>query len=95
MKLLDRFNFLFLVSFSFYSLSIASLFFKDQAPDYLFPIINFFNNQYVLYQLLTKHGHPCDISEFNILKTVERKTYHDEICRELFRELGWNFVSVF
>lgn len=56
---------------------------------------NFINNQYVLYQLLTKHGHPCDISEFNILKTVERKTYHDEICRELFRELGWNFVSVF
>lgn len=49
MKVLDRFNFLFLVSFSFYSFSIASLFFKDQAPDYLFPIINFFNNSYVLY----------------------------------------------
>ncbi len=56
---------------------------------------NFINNQYVLYQLLTKHNHPCDISEFNILKTVERKTYHDEICRELFSTLGWNFVSVF
>jgi hypothetical protein len=56
---------------------------------------NFINNQYVLYQLLTKHSHPCDISEFNILKTVERKTYHDEICRELFSTLGWNFVSVF
>ena len=56
---------------------------------------NFINNQYVLYQLLKKHGHPCDISEFNILKTVERKTYHDEICRHLFSDLGWNFVSVF
>ena len=34
---------------------------------------NFINNQYVLYQLLTKYKHPCDISEFNILKTVETK----------------------
>jgi len=56
---------------------------------------NFINNQYVLYQLLTKYKHPCDISEFNILKTVERKSYHDDICRRLFQELGWNFVSVF
>jgi hypothetical protein len=56
---------------------------------------NFINNQYVLYQLLTRHKFPCDISEFNILKTVERKSYHDEICRKLFSHLGWNFVSVF
>jgi len=56
---------------------------------------NFINNQYVLYQLLRKYKHPCDISEFNILKTVERKSYHDDICRQLFEELGWNFVSVF
>ena len=35
------------------------------------PRKNFINNQYVLYQLLTKYKHPCDISEFNILKTVE------------------------
>ena len=56
---------------------------------------NFINNQYVLYQLLTRYKFPCDISEFNILKTVERKSYHDEICRKLFSHLGWNFVSVF
>ena len=56
---------------------------------------NFINNQYVLYQLLRKYKHPCDITEFNILKTVERKSYHDDICRQLFGELGWNFVSVF
>ena len=56
---------------------------------------NFINNQYVLYQLLKKYKFPCDISEFSILKTNERKSYHDDICKELFRELGWNFCSVF
>lgn len=56
---------------------------------------NFINNQYVLYQLLRRHKYPCDITEFSILKTTERKSYHDDICRELFAALGWNFVSVF
>ena len=56
---------------------------------------NFINNQYVLYQLLRRHKYACDVSEFNILKTVERKSYHDDICRQLFQVLGWNFVSVF
>jgi len=56
---------------------------------------NFINNQYVLYQLLKKHSYPCDVSEFSILKTAERQSYHDDICRELFKTLGWNFTSVF
>jgi len=56
---------------------------------------NFINNQYVLYQLLCKYKYKCDISEFNILKTVERKSYHDDICKQLFKALGWNFISVF
>ena len=56
---------------------------------------NFINNQYVLYQLLRRHKFPCDVSEFSILKTTERKSYHDSICAELFAALGWNFVSVF
>jgi len=56
---------------------------------------NFINNQYVLYQLLRRHNYPCDVSEFSILKTTERKSYHDDVCRELFKELGWNFTSVF
>jgi len=56
---------------------------------------NFINNQYVLYQLLRKLNFPCDVSEFSILKTTERKSYHDDICRVLFKELGWQFTSVF
>jgi len=56
---------------------------------------NFINNQYVLYQLLKKYKYNCDITEFNILKTLERQKFHDLICELLFKELGWNFTSVF
>lgn len=52
---------------------------------------NFINTQYVLYQLLNRHKHPCKKEDFNILKTVDRKSFHDDICIELFTELGWNF----
>ena len=51
---------------------------------------NFINTQYVLYQLLCHHRHPCKKEEFIILKTVDRKFFHDEICKTLFEELGWN-----
>lgn len=51
---------------------------------------NFINTQYVLYQLLCHHRHPCKKEEFIILKTVDRKFFHDEICKVLFEELGWN-----
>ena len=56
---------------------------------------NFINTQYVLYQLLRKYKYPCDKLEFNILKTVERKAFHDDICKDLFDELGWNFNALF
>ena len=51
---------------------------------------NFINTQYVLYQLLLRHKHPCKKEEFIILKTIDRKLFHDEICQELFNNLGWN-----
>ena len=56
---------------------------------------NFINTQYVLYQLLKKYKFPCKRSDFNILKTTDRKSFHDEICKELFTELNWNFTSLF
>ena len=56
---------------------------------------NFINTQYVLYQLLRKYKHPCKKEDFNILKTLDRKSFHDEICLELFTELGWNFTPFF
>jgi len=56
---------------------------------------NFINTQYVLFQLLRRHKYPCQKEDFNILKTIDRKYYHDEICSELFHDLGWNFQPLF
>lgn len=56
---------------------------------------NFINTQYVLYQLLKRHKYPCKKEDFNILKTIDRKYYHDTLCAELFQQLGWNFHPIF
>ncbi len=56
---------------------------------------NFINTQYVLYQLLRRHRHPCKKEEFIILKTIDRKFFHDEICKALFEELGWNHTPFY
>jgi len=55
---------------------------------------NFINTQYVLYQLLRRHRHPCKKEEFIILKTIDRKFFHDEICKTLFEELGLILAQV-
>jgi hypothetical protein len=54
---------------------------------------NFINTQYILYQLLLKHRHPCKKEDFTMLKTIDRKHFHDEVCKVLFQECGWTFVS--
>jgi hypothetical protein len=56
---------------------------------------NFINTKYVLYQLLRRHKYPCKREDFQLLKTTERKAFHDEICSDLFKELNWNFYSSF
>jgi hypothetical protein len=52
---------------------------------------NFINAQFVLYQLLKKHGHPCNEMDFLTLKTSERKRFHHTICKELFAILNWKY----
>lgn len=52
---------------------------------------NFINAQFVLYQLLKKHGHPCNEMDFITLKTSERKRFHNTICKDLFGQLGWKY----
>jgi hypothetical protein len=54
---------------------------------------NFINTQYILYQLLVKWRHPCKKEDFTILKTIDRKHFHDEVCKVLFQECGWTFIS--
>lgn len=56
---------------------------------------NFINTQYILYQLLNRHHYPCSKDDFNMLKTIDRRYYHDEICGALFEELGWNHQPIF
>lgn len=56
---------------------------------------NFINTQYILFQLLRKHGHECDKEDFTNLKTVDRKFFHEDMIKKLFLELGWNYVSIF
>lgn len=53
---------------------------------------NFINTHYVLFQLLNRHKHPCKKDDFNLLKTIDRQNFHDDISKELFGELGWNIV---
>jgi len=55
---------------------------------------NFINTQSVLYQLLLKHGYPAKKEDFNILKTQDRKSFHNDICRDLFIESGWNYTEL-
>lgn len=56
---------------------------------------NFINTQYVLFQLLRRYDYPCEFDDFNVLKTIERKIFHDEICSKLFEKLEWNFTNIF
>lgn len=56
---------------------------------------NFLNVQYILYQLLRRHGYQCRPEDFSMLKTTERKLFHDQICSNLFSKLGWNFSRTF
>jgi len=56
---------------------------------------NFINTQYVLYQLLRRHHHACSKEDFSILKTIDRKSFHDDICQNLFTRLGWNIDLYF
>lgn len=56
---------------------------------------NFLNSDYVIYQLLKRHGYPCKRENFGILKTIDRIIQCDDICKELFEELGWNFTPYF
>lgn len=56
--------------------------------------VSFISSPYVLYQLLQKYKHPCKKEDFVMLKTADRKNFHNEICQKLFMELGWTFIPV-
>jgi len=56
---------------------------------------NFINTQHILYQFLIRHKHKCNREDFAVLKTMDRRAFHDEVCKKLFEELGWNYTPFF
>jgi Zn finger protein HypA/HybF involved in hydrogenase expression len=55
--------------------------------------VNFISTQYVLYRLLQKYKHPCKKEDFVILKTIERKSFHENTIEILFTELSWSLPT--
>lgn len=53
---------------------------------------SFLNSQYLLCKLLKRHGVNVNTNEFNFLKTRDRVVWHDDLCRKMFLELGWDPV---
>jgi hypothetical protein len=56
---------------------------------------SFINTRILLFQLLNRRKYYCKPEDFNILKTLERLYYHDEIIQEVFETLGWNYIKLF
>ena len=56
---------------------------------------NFINTQHCLYQLLKRHKHNCNKEDFTVLKTIERKTFHDMVSSRCFEALGWTYEFLF
>ena len=42
-----------------------------------------------------RYKHPCKKEDFTILKTVDRKSFHDDVAKICFEELGWNHQPLF
>lgn len=82
-KLLDDFN------------TLSNLYDKKFKQDQKIDRKSFLNSQYILYQLLKRHKHPCKKEDFNTLKTLDRKSFHEDIYSQLTQELGWNMWSDF
>jgi hypothetical protein len=56
---------------------------------------SFINTHYIFFQLLIKNKHKCDKEDFMVLKTIDRKNFHDSICSKIFDEIGWKFIPLF
>ena len=55
---------------------------------------NFLNIPSLLFQLLRNRNHPCEMSNFNILKTSNSIKFHNDVSCNLFEKLGWNFTPI-
>lgn len=56
---------------------------------------NFINSQFVLFQLLHKYKHPCNIDKSLILTTNDRRAFHEDVVKTCFDYLEWNYESFY
>ena len=75
--------------------TLASLYTKKFKYEKNIERKSFINIQCVFFQLLLKNKYVCKKEDFNILKTADRKSFHDDILRELFLELNWTYTPFF
>jgi hypothetical protein len=52
------------------------------------------NTQYILFQLLKKHGHKCEPEHLTILKSNERKVFSENVCKIIFEKFGWEYSNL-
>lgn len=50
---------------------------------------------YKLYKLLQRRGYPCRKDDFDILKTKEKESEHEEKMKEAWDRLGWKWIPTF
>lgn len=55
---------------------------------------NFINIQFVLFQLLNRHGQKYKQDDFILPRTVEIRKAYEILCRKIFNNLGWNLTSI-
>jgi ribosomal protein L37AE/L43A len=55
---------------------------------------SFISTQIVLFELLRRHGYKCDIHDFNVLKNIDRKIWHENVCSTIFAKCRWKYTSL-
>jgi len=56
---------------------------------------SFISSQYVLYQLLRNRKFDCKREDFTVLKTIDRRAFHDEVLGAVLAELNLNLYEWF
>ena len=54
----------------------------------------FLHSQTVLFHLLKRRGHNCNLENFSRIKTKNGKKIHYDIFRLIFERLGWEFEEL-
>ena len=54
----------------------------------------FLYSQFVLFHLLRRRGHVCNAENFTMIKAKSGKKTHDDICKLVFKRLGWEFKGI-